>query len=132
MPQNINSNASSIEDQLFDQEKYDGQVQQIEVSIEQAKENISLLDTLRKLEQDPNFKKLILENYLEKESIRLVSALSSPALQAEEQQKLLHGDMLGIASLRSYFSKIIADGQMSKNAMPAYLSTEAEMLAEGK
>lgn len=94
-------------------------VQTIEVNIETAKATVARRDTFLKLAQNKEFKEIIETGYFEDEAIRLVGALSSPALADDGSQAELQKDMIGVGRLRQYFYAIVQQGNTAEGAITA-------------
>lgn len=96
-------------------------VQEIELSIEQAKEFVERGKRLERLQANPDFQEIIGKGYFEREAIRLVHLKSDPNIQCPEKQASIVRDMDAIGSLRWYLQVIqmqavnaamaIADGE---------------------
>ena len=107
------------------------QIEQLEISMDGAKENIAKMKSLLNLTKNEDFKKVIEEGYFEKEASRTVLLLADPNMQGEEEQKALQNQITAIGHLRQYFTGIMQIGRMSENALSADEATHAELLAEG-
>lgn len=111
--------------------EYEQTMDQIELSIGQAEAVVEKRDWLKKLESNREFKKLILTELFEKEPVRLVDALSDPAMAPH--QAAIQKRMLMISELKAWLRGVIAEGQMAENAvreareeLDAILAEEAE------
>lgn len=107
------------------------QIEQIELSMEHAKENISKMESLLTLTKNKDFQRIIEEGYFEKEASRAVLLKADPNMQDDESQKALSNQIIAIGYLRQYFTTIMQVGRMSENALEADEQTHAELLAEG-
>lgn len=65
------------------------QTEQLQDQIADHREMVERKDLALKLEKNPEFKKLILEAFCEKECARFARSSSDPALSAEEQKMSL-------------------------------------------
>jgi hypothetical protein len=103
----------------------------IELSIEDAKAQIAMKDALEKLTRNRDFKKLILDEYFEKNAIRLVMLKSSPVAQgsAEVHDGVLR-EMDAIGSLRQYFAGVMRNGTIAEKSLRDYEETREELLSE--
>ena len=99
-------------------------VQQIEASIERAKQHIELDKALERLESNRDFKLLIVDGYLEKESVRLVHLKSDPAMQTPERQAAVIAQIDAIGGLLQYFRVV---GQQAALASKTVESDESEL-----
>ena len=79
--------------------------------IEQCKSQIEFGKAIERLNRNPDFKKVILEGYLEQEAIRLVHASSSAAFDAPDKRAALMREIDGIGKLASFFrvSQMLAE-----------------------
>jgi len=111
---------------MSDSEEY----KQIELTIDQCKESIELLDALDRLRKNADWKFLIETNYLEKEASRLVLAKADPALQEDAQQEQLDKMIHGVGWFRQYLHKIIQMGLQAKRTLPEHEQTREEILSE--
>ena len=106
------------------------EIEQLEVSIEQAKEAIKLRDTLIKLSKNRDFGKIIHTGYFEDEAVRLVMAKSNPHLQSKEQQDEIIKKIDAIGALRQYFSQIMSMGNQMEHTLAMDEQTREAILAE--
>ena len=106
------------------------QIEQIEVSIEQAKDAIDRMKTLERLRNNDDFIKIIREGYFKEEAIRLVMMKSSHNFQGEQAQKDIIKDIDSIGRLEQYFGAIYQIGHTAQRALEADEETREELLAE--
>lgn len=83
-------------------------IEQIELSIEEAKKIVERGEMARRLADNPDFKALILEGYFEKEAARLATIVSHPSMEAH--QKHIMNDIMGIGALRRFLSSVVQMG----------------------
>lgn len=57
------------------------EVEQIELSIEEAKKMVALKDAVEKLSSNREFRKLFVEGYFKTEAVRLTTLLADPSMQ---------------------------------------------------
>lgn len=107
------------------------QVQEIELDIENAKQFVELHECAERLKKNKDFQKLILEEYFKNESVRLVEALSAPALQDEKYQKAITKTMEGIGQLKQFFNKVHHQAEMAKTAIEEGQEALSEMAEQG-
>jgi len=98
----------------------DQQIEQIELSIEQAKSSIDMRDALRRLNENKDFKKVIVEGYFEKEASRVVLLKADPNTQDTETQDALDKSIIAIGQLRQYMRTIFQVGGMADGAMGSH------------
>lgn len=106
------------------------QLEQIEISIEQAKHHIENKAALDRLTVHPDFKKLILEGYFKDEAVRLVLLRSDHNFQSEEDQAALMKSIDAIGQFRLYCNTINQLGIQAQNSLDADESTREQILAE--
>lgn len=80
----------------------DNTVQEIELSIEQAKEFVERGKALERLRANPDFQAIVLKGYFENEAIRLVHLKSDPNVQGAEQQAAINKDIDAIGAFQWY------------------------------
>jgi len=105
-------------------------IQEQEVTIEDAKERIALRDGLIKLTKNREFKKIIETGYFEAEAARVVAAKANPALQGAEQQLILDKQINAIGGLRQYFGMIVGIGNQAEQALGEHIETLEAMRQE--
>ena len=104
--------------------------QEISVSIEQAKEFLDRRDMLARLERNDDFKKLILELYLEKEPARLVGLLADPEMSDKDFEHI-NRDLMGISSFKQFLVNTYRLARQFE-AMIERSEQELENLREGE
>jgi len=105
-------------------------IETLEVQMDQAKDAIELRDAVRRLINNKDFQKVILEGYFEKEPARLVALLSDPSMQIEDRQVGLKNSMIGIGQLQMHFRFIESYAQQMEAAMQEDEETHTNMMAE--
>jgi len=102
---------------------------QIEISIEEAKEVIALRDALVRIMANKDFNTVIKEGYFTTEAARLVMCKGEPNLDDNVQREI---DILikGISGTSHYFRKIMRDGAEMDVALGESEQTREELLAE--
>lgn len=106
------------------------QLEQVEISIEQAKAAIDLKDALIKLSHNKEFELLIHKGYFEDESIRLVMAKANPVMSSPDKQTDIIKSIDSIGSLRQYFQRLVMQGDQMERALVDNEQTREELLAE--
>jgi len=90
--------------------------------------NISELgEVLSRLEANSDWKKLIDEEYLKNEAVRLVHLLASPNMQGKEMQETILGDIRAIGAFRAFLQKVATFGHNAKSRIPE-IEAELEMV----
>lgn len=105
-------------------------IAEIDITMDQCKENIELMECLDRLRKNKDWTKLIEKGYLEKEAARLVLAKAEPSLQAEEHQNSLDKMINGVGYFRQYLNKIYQIGYQSQRALPEHENTRNELMEE--
>ena len=113
----------------------ENQVQQVEVSIEDARKQIELSEKLRRLEKNKDFKALILDGLLREDAVRQVMLRATPQLHApgpgaETAKNGIEARMSMIGELNNYFRYIHIEGEGAIEAIKEYENTHEELLAE--
>lgn len=106
------------------------QMREVEVTLEQCEEQIAQAEALERLHKNADFKKVILEDYFEKNAIRTVMMKSAAGHSTPEKQQDLDNVLIGIGQLGQYFHKIFAFGEGAVRAMEEHKNTREELLAE--
>ncbi len=106
------------------------ELEQIEVSIDQAKDAIKKRDRLKRLIKNRDFKELIDDGYFEGEAVRLVHLKSDANVQDEEQQAYIVKGIDAIGFFRSYLRTIFQQGNAAETALAAHEATREEILSE--
>lgn len=106
------------------------QLEQLQISKEQAERSVKLLDALNRLRSNPDFQFLIVDTYFKEEASRLVMLKADASFQSEERKSLLADSMAGISSLNMFFNSITQMGQLSRDSLTEYENAAEEILAE--
>lgn len=108
----------------------DQDLESIELSIEQAKVNIDLMECLSRLTSNKDFIKVIQTGYFEKEPSRLALLKADPSQQADHSQTTIVKQIDSIGFLRQYFVAVMQIGRLSQRAIVDDEQTKQELLAE--
>ena len=81
---------------------------------EQAKQEVELSEALERLEQNADYKRVILEGYLDNLTKGIVMTL---AYSTEAQLKERLNKLIGISNLKMYLMSIKASGERAKAAL---------------
>jgi hypothetical protein len=106
------------------------QMREVEVTIEQCEAQVEQAEALERLHKNADFKKLILDEYFEKNAIRTVMMKSAGGHEGEKEQKNLDNVLIGIGQLGQYFHKIFTFGEGAARAIDENKNTREELLAE--
>ncbi len=105
-------------------------IRQVEVTLAEAKKQVRLADHLKRLENNRDFKAVILSEYLEQHAIDMVHAKAHPGMQSDQDQKEIIQAIDGIGCLRAFFSVIYQKAQQAENAIKANELTLEELNEE--
>ena len=105
-------------------------LESIELSIDQAKTNIELMNALSRLTTNKDFIKVIQTGYFEKEPSRLALLKADPSQDSDVCQDRIIKQIDSIGLLRQYFIAIMQIGRLSQRAMTDDEQTKEELLAE--
>ncbi len=95
----------------------EAQIVQVELEIEQAQEALELGKALDRLQNNNDFNKLINEQFLREEAIRLVGLKADPAMQSPEAKEAINNQQLAISGLLAYFRKVFAMADQAERAI---------------
>ena len=104
---------------------------EIQVEMTEAREAVDLADTLKRLHNNADFKKVIVEGYFEKEAIRLVGLKSAASMHTPEAQAHIIRSIDGIGELQQHFNMIYIMGEQAYNALEESAEALQEMATEG-
>lgn len=106
-------------------------VRQIEESIQRDRQHIDLAVALSRLQANRDFKLVIGDGYLQKESIRLVHLKADPSMQTAERQLSVLTQIDAIGGLLQYFHTLVHSGSIAAKSIETSEAVRDEMLAEG-
>ena len=106
------------------------QLHYIEISMENAKKAMELGQCLERLHSNPDFKRVILEDFFKEESVRAVMLQSDPNMYDPEKQTALKNIMISICGLYQYFAKVYRLADSSSRAITDAETTREELLNE--
>jgi hypothetical protein len=106
------------------------ELEQIELTIEEAQKSIDKMEALERLRKNADFKVLIEGGFLKEEAARLVLMKAEPNLQDEFQQKMLDNMIIAVGYFRQYLNKIYQFGRHAEQAIESHRETRNEIMAE--
>jgi len=106
------------------------ELETIEISMTQAKEKIMLADALKQLHKNSNFKKLILNKFINEQSIRLVKVKASIGMQDERNQKYIDQQINAIGQFNQFLLHVEQEGRMAESSLMADEQERELMLGE--
>lgn len=102
----------------------------LDITIEQAKKVIHRRKLLIDLESSPAFKELFIDGYLKDFAVRQVMLKSHPGLQEDAQQKMLDQNIIAIGCLKQYLISLNTEGLNAEQALSEDEETREAILAE--
>jgi hypothetical protein len=107
------------------------ELEQVENAIEQSKISIARMETLHRLEKNPDFKSLIADGFMGSHAIRQVMLKAHPGLQGEAQQKMLDAQICAIGNFKQFLIGVNQEGANALVALASDEDTREELLKEG-
>ena len=104
----------------------------IEFERKQLKEFIERNEAFQRLKNNPDFKLVILDWFLEKEAIRLVHLQGTPGASADVTDKSVVRQLTAISGLAEKFRMIENLGNTAKYDLMALEQTQEEILTESE
>lgn len=95
----------------------DQDIESINLTIEQAQHSVALGQALGRLQQNPDFKALIVDDFLREQPIRLGHLMCDPSMQSKEQQKNIVADIKAIGNFHTYLNLTFRRAQMAAEAI---------------
>lgn len=92
------------------------EIERLEITIEQAREEVAKRDRMERLLENADFKELFTDGYLLHEASRLVLLKGDPRVDAEMQAQI-DKDIIAIGCFRQYIATIITTGNMAERAI---------------
>ena len=106
-------------------------VQAIEREIQHSKELFELGKGLERLRSNRDFKKIMVEGYLEQECIRLVLLKADQNMQSVEKQASIVKQMDAIGAVNQYFQTVMVKAAMAEKSLVADEHERELLIAEG-
>lgn len=107
------------------------ELENLEITITQAKLSIARMEALHRLEKNPDFQSLIARGFLESHAVRQVMLKAHPGLQSEASQKMLDQQITSIGGFKQFLIAINTEGMQAQEALTADEATREELLQEG-
>ena len=115
----------NTEEQL-DQMEAEAEVESMNITIQQAQRHVQLGDALIRLQENPDFKLLIMGDYLNDQTARLGHLLSDPTMQSKKQRRAIIKEIEAIGLLLSFLQHTDRKAAMAKESIHV---NEAEIQA---
>lgn len=93
------------------------QIQEIEIDIQSAKKFVARGEALARLNDNPDFKLVILDGYFKEECMRNVALKAAYAMRKDEDQKIILKAIDSIGELNNYLSLIEQQAQEMSDAI---------------
>ena len=106
------------------------QIQQVELSIDDARNAISKMKCLNRLRDNKDFQELFEEDYLIQEASRVVLMKAHVSMDNPASQERLSNQIIAIGWFRNYLSTVIGYGQQAQKAIDADIETLDELRGE--
>lgn len=108
----------------------DEQIATIEITIEQAKHCVDCMTSMENLLKNPDFKKVFLIDYLEREPVRLVKLKCDVNQSSPESQAAIDKEMIGIGMLDQYIRYMFQRGNQALSTINDNEEARDEILNE--
>jgi competence CoiA-like predicted nuclease len=105
------------------------QIEVLESNMIESQHFVDVKNSMVKLQNNKEFKKVITEYYFKEEAARLVMAKSSNL--NEEQQLVIDKMIYGIGSLAKFFDSVLSRGVQSEQQLAEDEETKATLIQEG-
>lgn len=107
-------------------------LQQLEINVQNSKKQLELGEALKRLSQNRDFKRLILDDYFREEAIRLVSLRGDPEFQTPEKQAHILAQIDAQSMFQKYLRTISWQAERAKDSILADENTAEEIRRELK
>lgn len=105
-------------------------VERIELTIDQARNTIALMQSLDRLSQNKDFQDIIDNGYFRDEAVRLVHLRSDPQMQEDHMRRNIDEQIMAVGSFRGYLNRILQQGHAAQSAIMEHEQTREELLQE--
>lgn len=105
------------------------EIQEIELGIEEAKKYIEKKAAVLRLENNRDFKKLVMKGFFEDEASRLALLSADPRLKPEDRQDIME-KLKAISHFHQYIHGIIMQGSVAENSVREYEEALDDIRAE--
>lgn len=106
------------------------QLKDIEANIARNKEIVARGIALERLKSHADFRKIVIEGYLEREAIRLVHLKGDPNMQRPDRQLDIQADIDGIGRFAAYLNLVGRSAAEAAMSIEADEATREEIAAE--
>lgn len=105
------------------------EIQEVELSIEAAREMVDRGKAALRLADNPDFKRLITTGYFRDEAARLALLLSEPTI-SEEIRDNINRDLIGVGAVKRYLTTIVQMGEHAASEIESAQEVLEELRAE--
>jgi len=105
-------------------------LQEIEISIEEARRAIERKNALNRLQNNPDFDALIQKGFMEKHAIRQVLLKAHPGMQNPAAQNLLDQQITAIGGFKQFLIGVYSEGMNAEESLRSDEQTREELLKE--
>ena len=102
---------------MFQGDQPQDEVQQISITVDQAKASIKRGEAIQRLQTHADFKEIVINGYFHQEAVRLTHLLSDPSQQAPEAQTKITSDLRSVGAFHSYLDTALRHAQMAYEAV---------------
>ena len=107
------------------------EIEQIEISIDEARKEVTKMDSLLRLISNKDFTALVDDGYFVEEASRLVMLRADADMQDATSQLSINNRITAVGYFRQYLQSIMQVGRMSEQGIREDEETRQELLAEG-
>ena len=108
----------------------EAQLEHIELSIEAATEITKIADSLIRLEENPDFIKIIRQGYFVTEAAEMVKVRAMPGMDAPAIREAIDHTIIGIGNLQQHFHKIYKMAREATDAIESHKLARETILSE--
>jgi len=105
-------------------------LEQIEISIDEAKAKIAKAEALDRLTKSQDWKDVIEDGYFLREASNIVLLKAAPGFAEDDKQKQLDSQITGIGFFRQYLSSIFQISNMAQKSIVEFEEMKTEVLEE--
>jgi hypothetical protein len=92
-------------------------IREIEMTMKEAQEKISLAESLSILYDNKHFQKVFLDSYLKAYALSLIFMKTNPNHQTDMKQNLLNKQIEAVGYFNEYLDQIRVEGELAKHSM---------------
>ena len=104
-------------DPVTGEQTHDEQLEEISITLEVAKEKVSMARALLRLQNNEYFKQVFVKEYMRDYAVRLVKLKASPATQSPIQQQDIINQIDAIGQLDQFMHFILQQGDLAEKSI---------------